>query len=290
MRRPCFVVVAAAVFSAILPLQSFAQSPSLLSASSTSSPSPNVAESVVVSSAITPDAPITFEQGGGTSGSGPGFGVGVKLGTLGVGIQAAAQVANRVNVRGGFNVFSYSHTFDQSGTSIDGSLKLQSVEANLDLLIGGGFRFSPGVLLYNNNHIDGTLSVGSSQFSIGSQTYTSLASDPIRGTASMTFSKFSPMLAIGFGQLVPRSGRHFSMAFDLGVVFEDVPTVSLTYSGTGCLVTTPALPASVACKPINTQGNIVTAIADEQKKAQDNSFIQLLKYYPVLSLGFGWRF
>ncbi|MBI3402076.1 MAG: hypothetical protein HY048_11705 [Acidobacteria bacterium] len=283
MRRSCLVAVAAVVISAILPVQGFAQSPSLSTAT--------VPESVVMSRTVTPAPDTTFEQGGsGSSSFSPAGGIGVKLGTLGVGIQGAVAVANRVNVRGGFNVFSYSHTFDQSGASIDGSLKLQSVEANLDLLIGGGFRFSPGVLLYNNNHIDGTLSVGSSQFSIGGQTYTSLASDPIRGTTSMTFNKFSPMLAIGFGQLVPRSGRHFSMALDLGVVFEDVPTVGLTYSGTGCLVTTPALPASVACKPINTQPNIVTAIGDEQKKIQDNSFLQLLKYYPVISIGFGWRF
>jgi hypothetical protein len=238
-----------------------------------------------------PDAPFAQSNNYRALGNGPGVAVGLKAGTLGVGIQAAAQVANRVNVRGGFNVFGYNHTFDQDGASVDGSLKLQSVEAELDLLIGGGFRFSPGVLLYNNNHVDGALSVpAGTSFSIGGQNYTSQAADPIRGTASMTVNKFSPMLAIGFGQMVPRSGRHFSAQFDLGVVFEDVPTVGLTYAGTGCLVTTPALPAALACKPINTQANIVSAIADEQTKVQDNSFIKLLRYYPVASLGFGWRF
>lgn len=282
MRRLSFVAVAVVVISALLPLQSSAQTPSL----STST----VPESVVMSSSSATALDTTFEQGGSRSTSGsPAVGVGVKIGTLGIGPQVAVEVANRVNVRGGFNLFSYSHTFDQSGASIDGSLKLQSVEANLDLLIGGGFRFSPGVLLYNNNHVDGTLSVpAGNSFSIGGQNYTSLAADPIKGTASMTFNKFSPMLAIGFGQLVPRSGRHFSMAFDIGVVFEDAPTVGLTYAGTGCLVTTPALPASIACKPINTQANITSAIADEQTKFSDA--VSILKDYPIVSLGFGWRF
>jgi len=285
MRRSCLVAAGAVVFSAILPVQSLAQGPS---PSTTSATSLNISESVVMSNSTVsaPDAP--FEQGNNyrALGNGPGVAVGVKAGTLGIGIQAAAQVANRVNVRGGFNVFSYNHTFDQSGASIDGSLKLQSVEAELDLLIGGGFRFSPGVLLYNNNHVDGTLSVpAGSSFSIGGQNYTSQAADPIRGTASMTFNKFSPMLALGFGQMVPRSGRHFSVQFDLGVVFEDVPKVGLTYAGTGCLV---GVPAALGCKPINTQANITSAIADEQTKFSDA--VNVLKYYPVLSLGFGWRF
>jgi hypothetical protein len=280
MRKSCFVAVAAVVISAILPIQSFAQGPSS---------SLNIPESVVVSSSIAPDAPVVSEQGGNVMSSSRGAGIGVKLGTLGVGIQGAVAVANRVNVRGGFNVFSYDHTFDQSGASINGSLKLQSVEANLDLLIGGGFRFSPGVLLYNNNHVDGSITVTPGQsFSIGGQNYTSGAangSDPINGSASMTFNKFSPMLAIGFGQLVPRSGRHFSMAFDLGVVFEDAPTVTMTYGGTGCLA---GVPAALGCKPINTQASITSQIAAEQVKFSDA--VSILKYYPVLSLGFGWRF
>lgn len=281
MRRSCLVAVAVVVISAILPLQGFAQSPSLSTAT--------VPESVVMSRTVTTAPDTTFEQGGsGSSSFSPAGGIGVKVGTLGVGIQGAVAVANRVNVRGGFNVFSISRSLDQSGAAVDASVKLQSVEANLDLLIGGGFRFSPGVLLYNNNHLDLAITAPTTgSFSIGGQNYTSLASDPVRANGTMTFNKFSPMLAIGFGQLVPRSGRHFSVAFDLGVVFEDAPTVGLTYGGTGCLVD-PRLTPAQACKPINTQPNISTAIADEQSKFSDA--VNILKYYPIASIGFGWRF
>jgi hypothetical protein len=286
--------VAAVLISVIQPLQSFAQTPSLSPLSTATVP-----ESVVVSSsASAPDALVAVEQGGNVMAGSRGAGIGVKLGTLGVGIQGAVAVANRVNVRGGFNVFNYDHNFDQSGQTVAGSLKLQSVEANLDLLIGGGFRFSPGVLLYNNNHVDGTITVASgTQFSIGGQNYTSgdirtNNSNPITGTASMTFNKFSPMLAIGFGQLVPRSGRHFSVQFDLGVVFEDAPTVTLDYGGTGCISPIPpgASAAQLAqlCQPIKSQLNITTQIASEQQKFSDA--VSILKYYPILSLGFGWRF
>jgi hypothetical protein len=283
MRRSCLVAVAAVVISVILPVRSFAQTPSLSTLSATTP------ESVVVSSSVAPAPDSTFEQGGARSSSGaPGAGIGVKLGTLGVGIQGAVAVNDRVNVRGGFNFFSINRSLDQSGTAVDASVKLQSVEANLDLLIGGGFRFSPGVLLYNNNHLDLAITAPTTgTFSIGGQNYTSLVTDPVQANGTMSFNKFSPMLAIGFGQLVPRDGRHFSVALDLGVVFEAAPTVSLTYGGTGCISPIPP-GVSQACRPINTQPNITTAISDEQTKFSDA--VNILKYYPVLSLGFGWRF
>jgi hypothetical protein len=285
MRRSCLVAVGAVVVSAILPLQSFAQSPSLSTMSATSS---NVPESTVISSsaASAPDATFEQQRNYRSLSNRPGFAVGVKAGTLGIGIQAAAQVANRVNVRGGFNVFNYSNSFTESGTNYDASLNLRSVEANLDLLIGGGFRFSPGILLYNNNNLSANLSApAGQQFSIGGVTYVN-DTPPISGTGSISFNKFSPMLAIGFGQMVPRSGRHFSVQFDMGVVFEDAPTVGLTYGGNACVLAPNG--AKVGCAPINLQPSIVANITSEQTKVSDA--LKILKYYPVMSLGFGWRF
>src|SRR6266436_6913724 len=161
MRRSCLVAVGAVVVSAVLPLQSFAQSPSLSTMSTTSVTSSNVPESVVMSDAAasTPAAPFEQRSNYRALSSGPAVGVGVKVGTLGVGIQGAVAVSPKVAVRGGFNFLSYSHTFDQDGTNYDASLKLQSLEVALDLMIAGGFRFSPGLLLYNNNHLDATLAV-----------------------------------------------------------------------------------------------------------------------------------
>ena len=44
------------------------------------------------------------------------------------------------------------------------------------------------------------------------------------------------------------------------------------------------------CQSIKGYGTIAADIAAEQAKVQDQDFLMLLKYYPILSLGFGWRF
>src|SRR5260221_13118611 len=143
-------------------------------------------------------------------GNGPAVGVGVKVGTLGVGIQGAVAVSPKVAVRGGFNFLSYSHTFDQDGTNYDASLKLQSLEVALDLMIAGGFRFSPGLLLYNNNHLDATLAVPpSTTFSLGGVNYISQAGTPIGGTGFLDFKRVAPLLGIRFCSIVPQGDRHF---------------------------------------------------------------------------------
>ncbi len=195
----------------------------------------------------------------------------------------------KVAVRGGFNFLSYSHTFDQDGTNYDASLKLQSLEVALDLMIAGGFRFSPGLLLYNNNHLDATLAVPpSTTFSLGGVNYISQAGTPIGGTGLLDFKRVAPVLGIGFGSMVPQGDRHFTAQFDLGVVFQGTANVALALTGNGCLVLPNGTP--VGCAPVNSLPGVAANIASEQSKVADNDFVKLLKMYPVLSIGFGWKF
>jgi hypothetical protein len=254
--------------------------------------SSNVPESVVISNSSAPAPDLTFEQsrsGFRSQSSGPTVGVGVKFGTLGVGIQGAVGVTPKVAVRGGFNFLSYSHAFDQDGANYDASLKLQSLEASLDLMLGGGFRFSPGLLLYNNNHLDATLTVpASTSFSLGGVNYISQAGTPIGGTGLLDFKRVAPMLGIGFGSMVPQGNRHFTAQFDLGVVFQGPANVALALTGNGCFVAPNGTP--IGCAPVNLLPGIAANIASEQAKVADNNFVKLLKYYPVLSIGFGWKF
>ena len=217
----------------------------------------------------------------------PAVGVGVKVGTLGIGVQGAVRPAPRVAVRGGFNFFSYDHSFDQDGTTFDGTLKLQSVEASVDLGLGGGFRVSPGLLLRNNNHVDAVLSAAAGQqFSLGGTTYISQAGAPIGGTGLLDFKKVAPMLGIGFGSLVPQADRHVTVAFDLGIVFQDKPNVALALSGNGCLVAPNG--SATNCAPVNSLPGIAANIAAEEVKVGDD--LELLRYYPVISFGIGYKF
>ena len=209
----------------------------------------------------------------------PHFGIGVKAGTLGIGVQVGTALASHINLRGGANFFKYNDSINKDGVLYAGTLQLKSVEAKLDLFVIGGFRVTPGLLLYDDNKLTATTSVAAGQtFTLGGVTYSSLASDPIRGTAGITFNRFAPTLAIGFGNLLPRSARHFSLSTDLGVAFSGPPQFALALAGSGC--------ANGLCQPINTLA--AANIADEQAKIQND--LKWFKYYPELSVMFGWKF
>ncbi|HVZ24070.1 MAG TPA: hypothetical protein VG871_23515 [Vicinamibacterales bacterium] len=209
----------------------------------------------------------------------PRFGIGVKAGTLGIGLQVGTALASRVNLRGGANFFNYNDTLNDDGIDYHGTLQLRSVEAKLDLFVIGGFRITPGLLLYNDNSVSATAAVPDSKtFTLNGVTYSSLASDPIHGTAGVTFNKFAPTIGIGFGNLLPRSGRHFSVSTDLGIAFSGAPQFALALAGTGC--------ARGVCQPINT-----LAAADiESQRAKIQNDLNPFRYYPEASIMFGWSF
>ena len=59
-------------------------------------------------------------------------GVGVKLGTLGIGFDGAVAATDRSNVRVGVNFFNFNHDFDNDGITLAAHLKLRSVTAQFD--------------------------------------------------------------------------------------------------------------------------------------------------------------
>ena len=210
----------------------------------------------------------------------PRLAVGVKAGTLGIGFQVGTALAPRINVRGGANFFNYHDTLNKDGAVYNGTLQLRSVEAKVDLFIIGGFRFTPGVLLYNDNNITATALVAAGQsVTLGGTTYYSSASDPIRGTAGLTLNKFAPTLGIGFGNLLPRSARHWSLSTDLGIVFQGEPQFALGLTGSACAAN------GTNCQPVST---IQASIENERAKIQNDA--KPFKYYPEISIMFGWKF
>ncbi|MHB8304137.1 MAG: hypothetical protein ACYDC6_15180 [Acidobacteriaceae bacterium] len=88
------------------------------------------------------------------------LGVGVNVGTLGIGVEAATPLANRFNLRGGGNFFSYSRNIDRSGLTYVANLDLRSVQASLDWFpFGGSFHLSPGAMLYNGTKVAANVQV-----------------------------------------------------------------------------------------------------------------------------------
>jgi hypothetical protein len=211
----------------------------------------------------------------------PHLGVGVKVGTLGVGFQVGTAITSRVNVRGGANFFNYNDSITEHGVVYNGTLQLQSVEAKLDLFAFGGFRVTPGVLLYNNNNVAATASATpGTGFTLGGVRYVSSPGDPLRGNAPVTLNRFSPTIGIGFGNLLPRSFRHWSLSTDLGVVFQGSPQFGLSLGGSACV-------AGTICQPISTLPGASQNIESERQKIQDD--LKPFKYYPEVSIMFGWK-
>lgn len=211
----------------------------------------------------------------------PKLGLGIKVGTLGVGFQVGTSLASRVNLRGGANFFNYSDSVTEHGVLYNGTLQLRSIETKLDFLVGGGFRITPGLLLRNDNGITATASVVPRQsFTLNSQTYFSDPSDPLYGTAALTLNKFAPTLGIGFGNLLPRSFRHWSMSTDLGVVFQGSPQFALPIGGSGCSSN------FTTCLPM-TSPTIQPNVDAERQKIQND--LRPFKYYPEVSVMFGWK-
>ena len=138
-------------------------------------------------------------------------------------------------MRVGFNDFSYSRDFTKDGIKYGGSLNLRSFEILYDQYLIGGFHVSPGLLAYNGNHVDATASVpGGSPFTLGGTPYFSDRVNPVGGTGALKLGRAAPMVLIGFGNLLPRSSRHFAVNFEFGVVFQSSPDAQLALTGSTC--------------------------------------------------------
>ena len=213
----------------------------------------------------------------------PRFGLGVKLSTLGAGIEAATAVTRRSNVRGGFNAFSYGTDFTKDGANYSGELRLRSAQVVYDQYLVGGLHVSPGVLFYNGNRGIATVSVpGGQSFSLGGTTYYSSAANPVTGNGTLNLGTVSPMVLIGVGNLLPRSNRHFAVNFEAGVIFQRPPSATLSLAGTTCDAT------GAVCAPIASNPLIQSSIQSEQTKI--NNDVNFFKYYPIISFGFGYKF
>jgi hypothetical protein len=217
----------------------------------------------------------------------PRFGIEVNAGTMGAGIQAATAVTRKSNVRVGFNDFSYSASTTSSSTNVtfNGTLKLESAEVLYDQYLIGGFHISPGLAMYYGNQATGTASIPAGQtVTLNSTQYYSSAAVPITGTGSFTAGKLAPEVMFGFGNLLPRSARHFTLNFDAGVVFVRSPLIQLNLVGDACTGS-----ATLGCSPIATTSSVESNLMAEQTKLNTNA-ASYLKYWPVIRLGFGYKF
>jgi hypothetical protein len=213
-------------------------------------------------------------------------GVAFTVSTLGFGADVAVPVSERVNVRGGFSVFSLNHDFDNDGITFASQLKLRSVSAHLDWFpFYGGFHVSPGVMLYNGNEVNADALVpGGDTFNLGGASLLSDPSDPVTGTALVSFrSRVAPSVRVGWGNIVPRGGRRrWSVPFELGAVFARAPRAALSLGGSACESN------GANCRSVADNPELQADVQDEQDQINDD--LTVLKAIPVISIGFSLKF
>jgi len=218
----------------------------------------------------------------------PHFGLGVTVGTLGAGVQVATAVTHSSNIRAGFNYFSYSGSTTSSSNNItfSGTLKLESAEVLFDQYLGHTFHISPGVVIYDGNQATGNAVLPTGQsFTLASATYYSSAVTPVTGTGSFTSGKVAPEVLFGFGNMLPRrANKHFSVTMEMGAIFTQKPVIALNLEGSACTVST-----TLGCSNIATSSTIQANLQAEQTKL-NNQVGSYLKYWPVIRLGFGYKF
>ncbi len=210
-------------------------------------------------------------------------GAGVKVSALGVGVEVAGRVTRRTNVRAGFNILGYSRTFNKDGIPYDGHLDFKTVEGHFDFFPrAGNFHVGPGVLAYIGDPITGHAAIpGGQSFTLGGTTFYSDATAPTSGTGKIDFNQAAPMVTFGWGNLVPRNPKHFSVPVELGVAFQGSPRSTLNLVGDVC--DSPGVNCRSVADPI-----VQSQILAEQTKI--NNSMSFFKAYPIISVGFGYKF
>jgi hypothetical protein len=212
-------------------------------------------------------------------------GVGVKVSLLGAGAEVAVRVTHRTNVRAGFNMIQYNRTFDKDGISYAGQLNFKTFEAHYDIFPwAGSFHVSPGVLVYAGDPITASASVPPNQsFTLGGVDYTSDPTNPITGSGKIDFNRAAPMITVGWGNLVSRKeGKHFTVPFEIGVAFQGSPKASLALGGNVCDS------SGLNCRSAATDTIVQSNVVSEQNKI--NNSMSFFKVYPIISMGFGYKF
>jgi hypothetical protein len=214
-------------------------------------------------------------------------GIDAHVGIGGVGFDVASPLARKFNFRSGADFFSYGTSFQEQGADVTANLRLRSGHASLDWFpFGGRFRLSPLVVYGNNNRVLATALVPSgSTITLNGQDYISSLTDPLHGSGSVDFRKISPGFSLGFGNIVPRKRSHFSVPVEAGFYYVGQPGLKVAFTGSAC---DPTQPASIGCESVDSDAGFQQNLA--AFTARNNHNLSYASFFPIFSLGFGYKF
>lgn len=194
--------------------------------------------------------------------AGDRVGIGVKAGTLGLGVDLTGRITNWFSVRASYNTADVSESDEVSDIEYDGDVALGAYGLLLDFHpFKNNFRLTAGYMR-NRTGIDLT-GLPTTDTEIGDTTYTPAEIGTLTG--KVTFEQDVPYFGIGYGSAA-KGPRRFRFLFDLGVLDQGSGDVSLS-SSTG----------------------LVQESDLEQEIQEIEEDIEDYKLWPVIALGFSFR-
>jgi hypothetical protein len=189
------------------------------------------------------------------------FGIGARVGTLGLGGEASVRVMDNLSVRGGFGVIPLEY----DGTLSDAEYRFRPsspfVNVGVDFFpMAGGFRIGGGLLFTPEpTTLEGETS---GMVAIGGRMYTGSEVGTLTGT--LDHGAVAPYVTIGFGRT---TARGLGLFLDLGAAYLGEPGV--TFSADGSAADDPQFRADLQRH------------AEEAQEAAGG----YLRILPVLSIG-----
>lgn len=200
------------------------------------------------------------------------FGVGVKAGTLGLGVEARWDPpVPWFDLRIGFNQYDYDNTADYAGIDYDATLALESYYLTGNIKFPASpFRLTLGAYSNGNELQMLSADTGGLDLDIGGAPFPVAAIGALRSTTS--FDSTAPYAGVGFDfEVLGKAGLNL----DFGVLWQGDPSVALEATNWDNLSAVE-------------QALLGPALAAEQAELQDE--IADYKAWPVISLSLIYNF
>lgn len=195
------------------------------------------------------------------------FWIGIKAGTLGYGAEVSWRPIGWLDVRAGANFFDYDDTGSQAGINYDATLALDTyyLTGNLRFPVSP-FRITAGA--FSNNNEIRMVSLDMAAYQIGDSPVPFTPTEVGTLETVTSFDSVSPYIGAGFDFTVI---NRLGLSLDFGVLWQGDPIVTLTSTGT-------------------LASNQVFQDALEVERQQLEEEVEVLKAYPVVSIGFNFNF
>jgi outer membrane protein W len=197
------------------------------------------------------------------------YNTGIKLGTLGLGLDISTPINDKLSARFNLNGATYTDTQEEDDNEYEGTLDLLTAGVLLDYYpFENNFRLSTG-LYYNGNGFDGTIvPTSTTTIDIDGKEYTT--DDINRLNSDVSFQNIAPYVGLGWGSDAHDNGWGFTI--DLGVIYHGKADVNL----------------EADIKDLARKEEIDAAVKKEEQSVEDD--LNDFQFYPVVMIGANYSF